>query len=113
MEKIVAACGLVCSDCSAYKATIEDDNVLRAKTAEFWSKIFNVDIKTEDINCTGCLSDGIKFNHCLECEIRKCCLEKGYENCAYCADYSCEKLDGLLENIPEGRIILDEIKATL
>ena len=113
MEIIVAACGLVCSGCFAYKATIKDDDVLRAKTAEFWSTIYGSDIKPEDINCNGCLTEGIKFNHCNKCEIRKCCLDKGYENCAHCPDYSCEMLDSLLTNIPEARIVLDEIKKTI
>ncbi|MDA3814137.1 MAG: DUF3795 domain-containing protein [Candidatus Cloacimonetes bacterium] len=113
MEKIVAACGLVCSGCFAYKATLKDNNALRIKTAEFWSTIYGAEIKPDDINCNGCLMEGVKFNHCLECEVRLCCVDKGYENCAHCPDYSCEKLDNLLANIPEGRLILDEIKATL
>ena len=46
MEKIVAACGLVCSGCFAHKATLKDDDVLRAKTAEFWSTIYGADITT-------------------------------------------------------------------
>ena len=113
MEKIIAACGLVCSGCFAHKATLKDDDVLRAKTAEFWSTIYGADIKTEDINCNGCLTEGVKFNHCKECEVRLCCLERGYENCAHCPEYSCDKLDALLANIPEGRTVLDEIKNTI
>jgi len=113
MVKIVAACGLVCSGCFAYKATFKDDDVLRAKTAEFWSTIYGANIKTEDINCAGCLTIGVKFNHCNKCEIRKCCLDKGYENCAHCPDYSCDLLDGLLANIPEARIVLDEVRETI
>ena len=110
MDRIVAACGLVCSGCFAYKATMKDDNALRAKTAEFWSTIYGADIKPKDINCAGCLTDGVKFNHCNVCEIRKCCLEKGYENCAHCPDYSCDILEGFLNNVPEARIVLDEIR---
>ena len=26
------------------------------------------------------------------CEVRKCTIDRGLENCAYCEDYGCEKL---------------------
>lgn len=113
MEKIVGACGLICSGCFAYKATIKDDNKLREKTAEFWSTIYGADIKADDINCTGCLTEGIKFNHCTVCEIRKCCLDKGYKNCAYCPEYSCEILENFLINVPEAKSVLADIKTSL
>jgi len=113
MDKIVGACGLVCSGCFAYKATIKDDDKLRAKTAEFWSTIYGADIKPEDINCTGCLTDGIKFNHCKVCEMRKCCLDKGYLNCAHCLEYPCKLINDFHNNVPEAKSVLDEIKTNL
>jgi hypothetical protein len=34
MEKIIACCGLNCATCDARLATVNNDNVLRALTAE-------------------------------------------------------------------------------
>ena len=73
MEKIVGYCGIVCTDCLGYIATQKDDDNERKKIAEEWSKQFNVDIKPEQVNCDGCLSeDGRHIGHCMVCEIRKC-----------------------------------------
>ena len=111
MEIMVAFCGTVCTECPALLATKMDDDNERKKIAELWSKRYNADIKLEDINCEGCLSEcGKNFSHCNVCEIRKCGQERGLKNCAYCVDYVCEKLDKFFEIAPEGKITLDEIK---
>ena len=90
----VGRCGLDCSSCPAFIATKNNDNDLRRKTAEEWTKRYkaNPSIKSENINCRGCLSDGPLFSHCLECEIRKCGLRKGIKNCKDCKKYKCDKL---------------------
>jgi len=113
MEKMIAFCGTVCAECPAFLATKMDDDNERKKIAELWTKRYNADIKPEDINCEGCLSEGKKFSYCNVCEIRKCGQEKGLKNCAYCADYVCEKLDKFFEIAPDGKTILDEIKKGL
>ena len=38
MEKIIAYCGLICSECPAYIATQKDSDEERKKVAEKWSK---------------------------------------------------------------------------
>lgn len=38
MSKMIAYCGLICSDCPTFIATQNDDNVARAKTATLYSK---------------------------------------------------------------------------
>jgi hypothetical protein len=94
MTRIIGVCGIVCDDCPALRATREDDDELRAKTAAEWSSMFNSDIKSDDINCDGCVPDeGRKFHHCTECEIRACGLAKGLDNCAGCTEYACEQLE--------------------
>jgi hypothetical protein len=50
------------------------------------------------------------FNYCDVCEIRKCGQEKQVKNCAYCADYSCEKLDKFFDMAPGAKATLEEIK---
>jgi len=38
MEKMVAFCGLVCTDCKAFIATQENNDAKRREIAEAWSK---------------------------------------------------------------------------
>ena len=111
MEKMIAFCGTICTECHAFLATQKDDDEERKKTAELWSKLYNADIKPEDINCEGCLSeDGNVFGHCNVCEVRKCGQEKGIKNCAYCDEYACEKLKPIFGFAPDSKTTLDEIK---
>jgi hypothetical protein len=111
MKELIAFCGLVCSECPAFIATRNNDDNKRKETAEIWSKQFNADIKPEDINCDGCISNtGNLFNYPKVCEIRKCGKEKGVINCAYCNDYACEKLEGFFEMVPDAKKRLDSIR---
>lgn len=110
-KKMIAKCGLVCSECPAYIATQKNDDVLRAETAKKWSEMFKSDIKAADINCDGCPSDtGRLFNYCATCEIRKCAREKKVPTCAACPEYSCQKLDAFLTQVPEARKVLEELR---
>lgn len=110
-KKIIAKCGLVCSECPAYIATQKNDDVLRAETAKKWSEMFKFDIKAADIICDGCPSDtGRLFNYCATCEIRKCASEKKVATCADCPEYSCQKLDDFLVQVPEARKMLEGLR---
>ena len=114
MEKMIAYCGLNCTECPAFIATQNDDDALRRETAETWSKQFNSEIKPEDINCDGCTTETsriIGFSNI--CEIRKCGREKGVENCAYCNDYGCQKLEKFFEMVPMAKANLEEIRKGL
>ena len=85
MEKMIAYCGLDCSKCDAYVATVNDDWALREKTAKLWSKLNNVQILPEQINCQGCRADGVKTMYCEKlCQIRQCALKKGVDTCKSC-----------------------------
>lgn len=111
MGKIIAFCGIDCSECKALIATRKNDNILRREIAEEWSKMFGHEIKPEEINCIGCLTvDGPHINYCSFCEIRKCGIEKGVKNCAYCIDYKCEKLAKFHEQAPEAKNRLEDIR---
>jgi len=114
MGKMVAFCGLVCTDCGAFIATQKNDDAKRREVAEAWSKIFGGEYKPEDINCDGCLTeDGLLWSYCHVCEIRECGIERGVENCAFCVDYSCERLSKFLQNVPEARKTLEGIREQL
>ncbi len=114
MDKIIAYCGLTCSSCPAFLATQENNDKKRKEVAKMWSEMFKSDIKPEDINCDGCLSEGERiFNHCKVCEIRKCGRKREVKNCAHCEDYTCEKLGKFFEMAPEAKASLEEIRKSL
>ena len=114
MDEIIAFCGITCHECGAFLATRDDNDEKRAEVAQLWSKEFKADLKPEDINCEGCLSDGENlFNHTKTCEIRKCGREKGVVNCAHCSDYTCEKIEKFFEMVPDAKKRLDGIRAKL
>jgi len=114
MDEIIGICGLVCTDCPAFKATQKDDDEERRRVAEMWTKEFGADIKPEDVNCDGCvIEDGRHFNYCSKCEIRECGGEKGVENCAHCVEYSCGKLGKFFQMAPQAKSKLEEIRSNL
>lgn len=114
MNKIIAFCGLVCTECPAFLVTQKDSNAERKAVAEQWSKRYNTDIKPEDINCDGCTStSGMIFNYCNVCEIRRCGKEKHIKNCAYCDEYPCEKLNSFWAMAPHAKTTLEEIRKGL
>ena len=114
MDKMIAFCGIVCTECPAFLATQKDDDNERRKVAELWCKEFKAEIKPEDINCDGCLSeDGKLFSHPRVCEIRKCGQERNVKNCAYCDDYACEKLNKFFGMAPDAKATLEQIRKSL
>jgi hypothetical protein len=114
MEKQIAYCGLICTDCNAYIATQNDDDAKRKEIAEDWSKQYNHSFKSEDINCVGCIPvEGKHVGQCVVCEVRKCGQEKGVINCAYCDDYACEVLGRYFEMAPVMKSNLEEVRKGL
>ena len=85
---MIAYCGLDCSKCDAYIATTEDSKAKREETAQKWSKMYRFEITPEKINCDGCQSNGAKFFHCENCDIRQCCISMAVDHCAACENYS-------------------------
>ena len=84
-KKNIAYCGLDCSKCDAMIATLNNDDILREKTAKLWTEVNGVEITKEMINCLGCCGVGVKTPFCDNlCEIRKCSMAKGYSNCGEC-----------------------------
>nr|NQU91207.1 DUF3795 domain-containing protein [Bacteroidota bacterium] len=103
MEKLISCCGLNCATCDARIATVNNDDALRAATAETWSKMYGAkDLTAESINCMGCREEGVKFAHCEMCEIRKCVHSKGYETCGECSEMDgCKIVAFVHDNVPE------------
>jgi hypothetical protein len=114
MERIVAYCGLVCSDCPAYVATQTGNRELLERTASEWSQAFHASITPESILCDSCIATSDRLcSHCYECEVRLCGVERGVANCAVCPDYGCQRLEAFLAMAPDARQSLEQIRAGL
>jgi len=113
---MIAYCGLACDTCPIHLATLETDisnqTKMRVQIADQLSKIYGTTPKPEIISdCDGCKnSNGRLFTPCNNCQIRKCAIEKNIINCAYCSDYTCEKLEKHYRFDPDSRDRLDEIR---
>ena len=113
MDEMIAYCGLVCSDCPAYVATQANDRDALERVAAQWREEFNApNITPESVICDGCLgTQGHKFTHCFECDIRACAMDRNLANCAHCADFACDKLESFFGFVPEARTRLEGIRA--
>jgi len=112
MEKIIAYCGLVCDDCPAFIATNQNYHAKKEELAKKWADQ-NENLNANDITCYGCKNTNKKTKFCQICYVRKCCIKKGIENCAFCFDYPCPEYNKLIKKIvsPEAKKILDELNA--
>jgi hypothetical protein len=110
--KMVAYCGLVCSDCPALIATRRNDRELLRQTAERWSSAGHP-VKPDDILCDGCLGTGARLtSFCSTCRVRRCARGNGLENCGWCDDYPCAMLREhwrFIKAADEARPVLDAV----
>jgi hypothetical protein len=91
VKKMLARCGYRCDLCAARS----DDAALRQRLIDGWRKYLGHDMYTaENVRCDGCMNDGRLADK--NCPVRPCAIEKGVENCAYCDEYPCDKLEGLI-----------------
>ena len=111
MEELISFCGIGCHECEAFEATQNDDNKKRIKVAKQWSKQHNTTFARHEINCDGCKSQtGVLFKYSWTCDVRQCAVEKELENCAYCPEYPCEKLNPIFRVVPGAKARLDALR---
>jgi hypothetical protein len=112
-------CGLVCSSCPIYLATREEDiekkSRMKVEIAQRCNEEYGTEYEPDGISdCDGCLADeGRLFSGSIECKIRKCAKSKGFQNCALCGDYPCERLEKVFATDPSAKIRLDAIRIKL
>ncbi len=109
-ERMIAYCGLVCSECPAREATLAGDAVKIGEIAKMWSKEFGANVKAEHVWCDGCTAEGRKCAHCGQCEVRACAMGKGVENCAVCGEYGCEILTKFHAMAPQAKEVLESLR---
>ncbi len=96
-NSILGFCGLDCNKCPIFLATIKNDIDLKKKIANEWPQLnkmyLDKGLTAENMVCYGCKSHNTLFLGCQNCQIRNCCLEKNYDNCAICDDFNtCEMI---------------------
>jgi len=85
---MLGRCGYRCDLCAARS----HDPALRQKLVEGWRKYLGHQMYTaQNVRCDGCMNDGRLADK--NCPIRPCAIQKGVENCAYCDEFPCEKLE--------------------
>jgi hypothetical protein len=113
-KRMVAYCGLVCTDCDAYIATQKNDLEALGRLAEKANKDYGLSLAADDSRCDGCLATtGVQIGYCRQCEIRACGVAKKVPNCAHCDDYACEKLESFFKMATKAQPVLDAIRAKL
>lgn len=107
--RMVAFCGLLCTECPAYVATQANDEDALARVAKKWGEEYHIPgVTVDSIRCDGCVSvGGQKCGHCAQCEISSCGLARRVANCGHCTDYPCEKLERFLRTVPAARPVLE------
>jgi hypothetical protein len=119
MDEIISYCGLTCHKCAIHLAMGEKNDEkkhkMRIEIAQQIKKHYGQECKAEDVtDCDGCKTEGGRlFSGSKKCEIRKCAKSKAIENCAYCDEYACEKLEKFFATDPEAKARLDEIKSRI
>jgi len=85
-------CGIHCSECPAYKATVTVDEALMEETVR---KFGEGKGSRNDWVCLGCLHEepGLIAKYCATCPIRTCAVEHAVTNCAACPGHDdCARL---------------------
>jgi hypothetical protein len=119
MEEMLSFCGLTCDKCPIYLATREKNDEkkhkMRIEIAQQIKEHYGQDCKAEDVtDCDGCKAEGGRlFSGSENCQIRKCAIGKAIENCAYCSEYACEKLEKFFDIESDAKARLDEIRSRI
>lgn len=104
MDKIMSACGVMCSECGAYRAASKGA-AYQQEIADAWRRIYGRDELTANISCSGCLGpDEEVFHTSVPCTARRCCRSKGFGSCAECPEKSCaylERAQSVWDGVPQ------------
>jgi len=112
VDKIMSACGVLCSGCAAYKAR-ERGAAYQKEASEAWARIYAFQTPPEKMTCDGCLSaDGAVFYTSVRCQARRCCRSKDLPSCAECAEETCALLAKAQSNWDSVPAILDKLSAS-
>jgi hypothetical protein len=107
---LMAPCGIDCTQCDAYIATLNDDKALLQKMADDYKTQYGKEIDPLSLYCDGCPSEGRHIGFCAQCSIRACAYGKSYATCAQCDDFPCEKGSFIWKEGSKSKTQLEAIK---
>ncbi len=91
MVEEISFCGYRCDLCAARS----DDPEVRQRMVDGWRKYLGHQMYTaENVRCDGCRAGGRLADQ--QCQVHPCTLSRGIECCAFCDDFTCEKVGRLL-----------------
>lgn len=104
MDKLMSACGVMCSECGAYLAASKGP-AYQQQVADAWRRIYGLDEATANISCKGCLgSDEDVFHTSIHCAARRCCRANRFTSCAECPNQLCgylERAQSVWDEVPQ------------
>ena len=113
-DRMIAYCGIACTDCEAYVATQAGDMDALERMAKTAEEEYGTERTAADSMCDGCLTTtGRQIGYCHECAIRLCAVPRRVATCAHCDAYPCEKIEAFSKPGTPHRKMLDGIRATL
>jgi len=90
-NQLIGVCGLDCEQCDIRWAS--DDPKLALKIADWLRQNWSLQVRTENVHCSGCKGDRAK-HWSADCWILQCCIDmKGLESCCQCQDFPCSRLN--------------------
>ncbi len=98
---LLAPCGLYCGVCAVYISHRDNNLKFKEKLVSVYKPMTN---SIDDVECTGCLSDGIVFGYCNNCPIKSCVKEKELEGCHQCETWPCKIIERF--PIPVGKQVI-------
>lgn len=112
MDRIVAYCGLVCSECPSYVHTQAGNMEELVRLAEQARTEHGVaDATAESVMCDGCIAvEGRKIGYCDTCEVRACGVAHGVAHCGACPEYGCDRIEAVFQMVPAAREVLDGLR---
>lgn len=97
--KAIAYCGIDCSQCQIYQASVEDDLEKKKEIKKSWSTD-KFPLTMDSVECFGCKGDEIvKFS--AKCNIRICAISKTLASCAFCPEFPCQMIHKVFKNNPD------------
>jgi hypothetical protein len=97
MNQEIAACGLICKQCSIYR--IPFDRTAAQEMRQWFIKNGWIEdsVSIEEFisrgpYCTGC-HESLETHWSPDCDVRHCCIvERDLLNCSQCKEFPCKKL---------------------
>ena len=108
-------CGIDCSACDVFKATVEGDQEARMRAVELWTptarKHWGMEkLDPNILDCAGCRTTDVQHKGYGRCPIRPCARQRNLSSCGLCREWrTCERLSGVLADSPEARTNLERI----